>query len=73
MYNAYCRTGFDSEKIAAIFGIRYRNYTYYTLYRSCLLIHGIAIIVLILFLDDCEGNANISVAIKSGSTAFEIV
>ena len=48
--------------------MNYRNYTRCTLYRSCLLIHGIAIIVLFLFLDDFEGNANISVAIKSGST-----
>ena len=28
----------------AIIGIRYRNYVHYTLYRSCLLIYGIAII-----------------------------
>ena len=55
-----------------IVGIRYRNYTHYTLYSSCLLIYGIAIVRLIsfLFLDDFEGNANISVAIKSGSTGY---
>ena len=47
-------------------GICYRNYTNYTLYRSCLPIYGIAII----FLDDFGGNANISVAIKSGSTVI---
>ena len=28
----------------AIVGIRYRKYAYYTLYRSCLPIYGIAII-----------------------------
>ena len=49
----------------AIVGIRYRNYAQYTVYRSCLPIYGIAIVI---FLDDFEGNANISVAIKSGST-----
>ena len=54
----------------AIIGIRYRNYAHYTLYWSCLLIYGIAIIrsLSFLFLDGFEGNANISVAIKSGST-----
>ena len=50
----------------AIVGIRYRDYTHYTLYRSCLLIHVIAIVRSFLFLDDFEGDANISVAIKSG-------
>ena len=51
-------------------GIHYRNYAYYTLHRSCLPIYGITIVKLLsfLFLDDFEGNANISVAIKSGST-----
>ena len=55
----------------AIIGIRYRIYTHYTLYMSCLPIYGIAIIRLLSFwfLDDFEGNANISVTIKSGSTA----
>ena len=50
----------------AIIGICYRNYTHHTLYRSCLLIYGIAIIRLLSFLvlDDFEGNANISIAIK---------
>ena len=54
----------------AIVRICYRNYPHYKLYRSCLLIYGIAIIRLLsfLFLDDFNGNANISVAIKSGST-----
>ena len=44
----------------------------YILYRSCLPIYGIAIIRLLsfLFLDDFEGNTNISVAIKSGSTVI---
>ena len=75
--------GFDSNsnsptatKMAtkAIMGIRYRNYTNYTLYRSCLLIYGIAIIrsLSFLYLDDLEGNANISVAIKSGSTVYKV-
>ena len=51
-------------------GIRYRNYTRNTLYKSCLPIYGIAVVRLlsVLFLYDFEGNANISVAIKSGST-----
>ena len=54
----------------AILGIRYRNYAHYTLDRNCLLLYGIAIVrsISFLFLDDYEGNANISVAIKSGST-----
>ena len=45
----------------AIVGIRYR--------KSCLPIYGIAITrsQWFLFLDDFEGNANISVAIKTGS------
>ena len=46
----------------AIIGIRYRIYTNYTFYRSCLPNYGI--------LDDFGGNANISVAIKSGSTVL---
>ena len=56
-------------------GIRYRNYTHNALDRSCLLIYGIAIIrsLSFLFLDDFEGNANISVAIKSGSTVHTFV
>ena len=59
----------------AIVGIHYRNYTQYGLHRSCLPIYGIAIIssLSFLFLDDFEGNANISVAIKSGSTVFSQV
>ena len=58
----------------AITGIRYRKYTHYTLYRSCLPIYGIAIIRSrsFLFLDDFEGSDNISVAIKSSSTVSEI-
>ena len=52
----------------AIVGIRFRNYTHYSLYRSCLLIYGITII---LFLDEFEGN--ISVAIKSSSTVLHHV
>ena len=57
----------------AIIGICYRNYTHYTLYRSCPPIYGIAIVrsLSFLFLDGFEGNANISVAIKSGSTVGE--
>ena len=56
----------------AIVGILYRDYTHYTLYRSCLLIHRIAIIRSLSFLsiNDFEGNTNICVAIKSGSTAI---
>ena len=54
----------------AIVGIRNRNDTHYILYTSCLPIYGIAIVrsLSFLFLDDFEGNANISAAIKSGST-----
>ena len=53
----------------AIVGIGYRNYTLYTLYRSCLPIYGIPIIRSLSFLfDDFEGNDDISVAIKCGST-----
>ena len=50
----------------AIVGIRCRHYT---LYKSCLPTHRIAIArtLLFWFLGDFEGNANISVAIKSGS------
>ena len=49
----YCKTGFDSDsltaakivaKIIAIAGFRYKNYTHYTLNRSCLPIHVIAIV-----------------------------
>ena len=55
------------RKIIAIVGILYRKYAYYTLYRSRLPIYGIAIVrsLSFLFLDDFEGDANISVAIKS--------
>ena len=44
-------------------GIRYRNHTHYTLYRSFLPIYGITIVrsLSFLFLDDFEGNTNISV------------
>ena len=56
----------------AIIGIRYRNYAYYTLHKSCLPIYGIDIVksLSFLFLDGFEGNTSISVAIKSGSTVF---
>ena len=56
----------------AIIGIR--NYTHYTLYRSCLPIYGIAIVRSLSFLpiDDLEGNANIFVAIKSDSTVCRV-
>ena len=59
----------------AIVGIRYRNYTHPILYRSCLPIYGIFIVrsLSFLFLDDFEGNANISVAIKFGSTVLALV
>ena len=59
--------------MAAIVGIRYRNYAHYTLCRSCLPLNEIAITrsLSFLFLDGFEGNANISVAIKSCSTVFE--
>ena len=55
----------------AIVGIRSRNGTHYTLYRSCLPIYRIAIVrsQSFLFFDDFEENTNISVAIKSSSTA----
>ena len=57
--------------IAAV-GIRYRNYTHYTLYRSCLPILGSLLLdrYYLLFLDDFEGNASISGAIESGSIVF---
>ena len=53
--------------------IRYRNYAHYTLDRSFPPIYGIATVrsLSFLLLDDFEGNANISVAIKSGSTVSE--
>ena len=35
-----------STKIIAIFEIHHRDYAHYTLYRSCLLIYGIAIILI---------------------------
>ena len=82
MHSQYCSTGFDSDSLTAakiatkmvtIVGIRYRNYTHYTLYKSCLPIYEIAIIRSLssLFLDDFEGNTNITVAIKSGATVVE--
>ena len=49
-------------------GIRHRNYTHYTLYGSCLPFYGS--LVRSLSFDDAEGNENISVAIKSGTTAI---
>ena len=54
----------------AIIGNRYRNYIHYALDRSCMPIYGTVIIrsLAFLFLDDFEGNTNISVAFKSGST-----
>ena len=51
-----------------IAGIRYRNDAHNTSYRSCLPIYGS---LSFLFLDDFEGNAHITVAIKYGSTVFE--
>ena len=58
----------------AIIDICYRNYAYYTFYRSCLPIYRIAIVRLLsfIFLDEFERNTNISVAIKSGSTVYYI-
>ena len=55
-------------------GIRYRNYTQYILYKIYLPIYGIIIVraLSFLFLDNFEGSANISVAIKSGSTVCDI-
>ena len=38
--------------MTAIIGIRYRNYTHYILYRSCLPIYGIAIIFFMMILKD---------------------
>ena len=57
----------------AIIGFRYRKNTHYTLYGSCLPIYGITIMksLLFLFLAHFHKNANICVAIKSGSTVFE--
>ena len=78
----YCRTGFDSDgltaakiatKMIAIVGIHYRNYAHYNAYKSRLLINGVAIVrsQSLLFLDDFEGNVNISVAIKSSSAVLQ--
>ena len=57
----------------AIVGIHYKDYTH-ILYRSYLPIYGVAIITSLsfLFLDDLEAKANISVAIKSGSTVSQL-
>ena len=56
----------------AIIGFRYRKYTHYTLYGSCLPVYGIAIIrsLLFLFLAHFHECANICVAVKSGSTVY---
>ena len=61
------------KKIISIVRNRYRNYTH--VYRSCLLIYGIAIVrsLSFSFLDDFEGNPNISVAMKSRCTAIKNV
>ena len=50
--------------------LRYRNYTRYNLFRSCLPISVIDIVasLTLLFLDEFEGNAYISAAIESGFT-----
>ena len=58
--------------MVATVGTPYRNYTHYTLYSSCLPIYGIAIIrsLSVLFLDDSEGNANISVSSESSFTVL---
>ena len=50
-------------------------YTRNTLYRSCLPIYGIVIVrsLSFLFLDDFEGNANSSVAIRSCSTVISLL
>ena len=65
----YCRTGFDSDGLMATKiatkNSRYRKYNSLGLYRSCLLNYGTQSF---LFLDDFEGNAKDSVAIKPGST-----
>ena len=55
-----------------IVGIHYRSYAHYNVYRSCLLIYEITVVrsLSFSFLDDFEGNANISVTIKSGSTVY---
>ena len=57
----------------AVVGIHYRNYTHYTLCRSCLLIYDIAIVrsLSFSFLDDFEENFNISVAVKSDYMVFQ--
>ena len=75
---SYCRTGFDSDSLTAtkiatkIDRCGWNLNTHYSLYRSCLPIYGIAIVrsLSFLFLDHFKGNANISVAIKSGSTVI---
>ena len=55
----------------AIIGIRYRTYVPYKLYElSAHLWDPIVRPLSFLFLDDFEGNANISAAIKSGSTVY---
>ena len=54
--------------------MRYRNYTHHSLYRSCLLVYGIAIVGALSFpsLDDLEENVKISIAIKSGFTVVGV-
>ena len=65
----YCRTRFDGDcltavkiaaKFIAIVRTHYGNYTHHTLYRSCLLIYGIAIdrSLSFLFLDSFERNTS---------------
>ena len=61
----YCILYIVELDLIATIRLLYRNYAHYALCRSCLLICGIAIVRLlsVLFHDDFEENANISVAI----------
>ena len=58
----------------AIIGFRYQKYTHYTLHGSCLPIYEIAITISLsfLFLAHYHKNANICVAIKSGSIVLQL-
>ena len=53
--------------------LRYINYSHSNFDRSCLLIHGLSLDDYHWFLDDFEGNTNISVVIKSGSRVCHMI
>ena len=69
----YCRTGFDSDSLtAAKIATENDRYRWNSLKKIMPIIHYIEVVFPFMgslsFLFDFEGNANISVAIKSGST-----